>query len=123
GGHLPLGCHARGRERARARAVRHASVLPVRRVAGRVLPSDRAGVRDPVLARRPGGRTGRGSRDGARRMSRATSWMSGLGASVRGWDRVTWIVLAITAVALVTRVVGLGVRALHHDESLHLMYG
>jgi len=35
---------------------------------------------------------------------------------------VTWIVIAITVVALGTRVIGLGVRALHHDESLHLMY-
>ena len=43
-------------------------------------------------------------------------------ARVRAWDRVTWIVLGITLVALATRVVGLGVRALHHDESLHLMY-
>ncbi|MCK9494898.1 MAG: TIGR03663 family protein [Dehalococcoidia bacterium] len=49
--------------------------------------------------------------------------LGGLGASVRGWDRVTWMVLGITAIALGTRVVGLGVRALHHDESLHLMYG
>src|SRR5690606_27885814 len=43
-------------------------------------------------------------------------------AQVRSWDRVTWIVIAITFVGLLTRVIGLGVRALHHDESLHLMY-
>ncbi|MEX1022152.1 MAG: flippase activity-associated protein Agl23, partial [Dehalococcoidia bacterium] len=40
----------------------------------------------------------------------------------RAWDRVTWGVLAVVAVALVTRVVGLDVRAVHHDESLHLTY-
>ena len=43
-------------------------------------------------------------------------------ARVRSWDRVTWIVLVITLAALATRVIGLGERALHHDESLHLMY-
>ncbi len=42
---------------------------------------------------------------------------------VGSWDRTTWIVLGITAFALATRVIGLGERALHHDESLHLMYG
>jgi len=54
------------------------------------------------------------------------STVTNLGRSVRdrvaAWDRVTWIVIAITVVALGTRVIGLGVRALHHDESLHLMY-
>src|SRR3546814_16819531 len=41
---------------------------------------------------------------------------------VRSLDAVTWIVLGLTLVALATRVVGLGARALHHDESLHLAY-
>lgn len=49
------------------------------------------------------------------------SELRGAAGRVR-WDAVTWIVLALTAVALVTRVVDLGTRALHHDESLHLMY-
>jgi len=37
-------------------------------------------------------------------------------------DRVTAIVVAITAVALLLRVYDLGSRAMHHDESLHATY-
>ncbi len=49
-------------------------------------------------------------------------WRDAAVERVRSVDRVTWVVLGITVVALLTRVVGLGVRALHHDESLHLTY-
>ena len=35
------------------------------------------------------------------------------------WDWVVWAVLALVVVALVLRVLDLGVRAMHHDESLH----
>jgi uncharacterized protein (TIGR03663 family) len=37
-------------------------------------------------------------------------------------DRLTLLVLAITAVALVLRLVDLGARAMHHDESLHATF-
>ncbi|GMU39560.1 MAG: hypothetical protein AMXMBFR23_04260 [Chloroflexota bacterium] len=37
-------------------------------------------------------------------------------------DRVGWAVIAIAATAFVMRIVGLEVRALHHDESLHATY-
>jgi uncharacterized protein (TIGR03663 family) len=37
-------------------------------------------------------------------------------------DRLTLIVLAIVAIALVLRVIDLGVRAMHHDESLHATF-
>ena len=37
-------------------------------------------------------------------------------------DRVEGIVLAVALVALLTRIIGLDVRALHHDESLHAMF-
>ncbi|MEX2032614.1 MAG: flippase activity-associated protein Agl23, partial [Dehalococcoidia bacterium] len=37
-------------------------------------------------------------------------------------DRVAWIVIAIVVVALATRLIGLGARAVHHDEALHFMY-
>ena len=37
-------------------------------------------------------------------------------------DRLTWIVLGLVLVALVLRVVDLGVRAMHHDESLHATF-
>ncbi|MCC6381095.1 MAG: TIGR03663 family protein [Dehalococcoidia bacterium] len=37
-------------------------------------------------------------------------------------DAVTWIVLALVALALVLRLYDLGARALHHDESLHATY-
>jgi uncharacterized protein (TIGR03663 family) len=37
-------------------------------------------------------------------------------------DRLTLIVLAIVAVALVLRVIDLGARAMHHDESLHATF-
>ena len=35
------------------------------------------------------------------------------------WDGVVWAVLALVVVALLLRVADLGVRAMHHDESLH----
>ena len=41
---------------------------------------------------------------------------------VRALDAVTWAVIVLTGVALVTRVAGLDLRAAHHDESLHLYY-
>ncbi|MCA9850327.1 MAG: TIGR03663 family protein [Dehalococcoidia bacterium] len=56
-------------------------------------------------------------------VSTAARSRSRLRFDVRSWDRVTWMVIGITAIALATRVIGLGARALHHDESLHLMYG
>lgn len=37
-------------------------------------------------------------------------------------DRLTLLVLAITAVALVLRLIDLGARAMHHDESLHATF-
>jgi predicted membrane-bound mannosyltransferase len=37
-------------------------------------------------------------------------------------DPVTLVVLAIVGVGLITRVVDLGVRAMHHDESLHATF-
>jgi len=43
-------------------------------------------------------------------------------ARVRGFDRVTWIVLGLVLVALVLHLVDLGVRAMHHDESLHATF-
>ncbi|MGE0133836.1 MAG: flippase activity-associated protein Agl23 [Dehalococcoidia bacterium] len=38
------------------------------------------------------------------------------------FDAVTWAVLGLVVVALVLRLYDLGVRALHHDESLHATY-
>ena len=38
------------------------------------------------------------------------------------FDRVVWVVLALVLVALMLRVVDLGVRAMHHDESLHATF-
>lgn len=43
-------------------------------------------------------------------------------AWVRSLDRVAWIVIGLTVVAVLTRLVGLGARAVHHDEALHLAY-
>ncbi len=40
----------------------------------------------------------------------------------RRFDRVVWIVAALVLVALVLHVVDLGVRAMHHDESLHATF-
>ena len=41
----------------------------------------------------------------------------------RRWlDPVTLIVLGLVATALVLHVVDLGVRAMHHDESLHATF-
>ncbi|MQC48505.1 MAG: TIGR03663 family protein [Chloroflexi bacterium] len=37
-------------------------------------------------------------------------------------DSVAWAVIGLTLVALLTRVAGLDLRAVHHDESLHLYY-
>ena len=44
--------------------------------------------------------------------------------SVARWrpDRIEGAVLAIALVALLTRIIGLDVRALHHDESLHATF-
>lgn len=44
--------------------------------------------------------------------------------AIRGWRPgvVTTVVLAIVAVALVMRLVDLGARAMHHDESLHALF-
>ncbi|TAJ16530.1 MAG: TIGR03663 family protein [Dehalococcoidia bacterium] len=55
----------------------------------------------------------------ARRFDAGAAWRR-----VLHWrpDRVEGIVLAIGLVALVTRFVGLDVRALHHDESLHATF-
>ncbi len=41
---------------------------------------------------------------------------------VRSLDRVAWIVIGLTVLALASRLVGLAARAVHHDEALHLMY-
>ncbi|MCK9485303.1 MAG: TIGR03663 family protein [Dehalococcoidia bacterium] len=43
-------------------------------------------------------------------------------AWVRSLDRVAWIVIGLTVLAVVTRLVGLSARAVHHDEALHLQY-
>ena len=43
-------------------------------------------------------------------------------AYLAAMDRVTWIVLAITAIALLTRTWDLGARAFHHDESQHAAF-
>ena len=38
------------------------------------------------------------------------------------FDRLAWIVLGLVLVAFVLRVVDLGARAMHHDESLHAFF-
>ena len=50
------------------------------------------------------------------------SRLSTVGSRVRRPDRVTLIVLALVLIALALHVVDLGVRAMHHDESLHATF-
>ena len=50
------------------------------------------------------------------------STLDGIPARLRQPDRLWLMALAIAAAALVLRVVQLGVRAMHHDESLHATF-